>query len=189
MAYFIVNITVVIIIVHWASTSWLQRTYSKASTIPALTERGWQPLEMKSIRTYFQPVCELGNPQGAVIRTDVLNCEVWAVGDASQGEVTNLPLSPSTEVASHLFSDWWGSFVVRNLPANTEETGDWGSVPGSGRSPGIGDSSPLEYCCLENPLDRGAWWATVRGVAKNRRQLGAHIHTLIFSGPLLLPTS
>ena len=60
---------------------------------------------MKSIRTYFQPVCELGNPQGAVIRTDVLNCEVWAVGDASQGEATNLPLSPSTEVALHLFSD------------------------------------------------------------------------------------
>jgi len=117
--------------------------------------------------------------------------ELWGVGcrRCFAGEATNLPLSPSTEVASHLFSDWWGSFVVRNLPANTEETGDWGSVPGSGRSPGIGDSSPLQYCCLENPLDRGAWWATVRGVAKNRRQLGAHIYTLIFSGPLLAPTS
>ena len=45
--------------------------------------------------------------------------------------------------------------------------GDPGSVPGSGRSPGEGNGNPLEYSCLENSMDRGTWWATVHGVAKN----------------------
>ena len=44
--------------------------------------------------------------------------------------------------------------------------GDMGSVPGSGRSPGEGKGYPLQYCCLENSMDRGAWWATVHGVAE-----------------------
>ena len=43
-----------------------------------------------------------------------------------------------------------------------------GSIPGSGRSPGGGHDNPLQYSCLENPMDRGAWWATVHGVAKNQ---------------------
>ena len=44
--------------------------------------------------------------------------------------------------------------------------GDLGSIPGSGRSPGEGNGNPLQYSCLGNPMDRGAWWATVHGVAK-----------------------
>ena len=47
-------------------------------------------------------------------------------------------------------------------------SGDLGSISGSGRSPGEGNGNPLQYSCLENPMDRGAWWATVHGVAKNR---------------------
>ena len=46
--------------------------------------------------------------------------------------------------------------------------GDLGSVPESGRCPGEGNGNPLQYSCLENPMDRGAWWAIVHGVAKNR---------------------
>ena len=49
--------------------------------------------------------------------------------------------------------------------------GDLGSIPRSGRSPGEGNDNPLQYSCLENPMDQGAWWATVHGVAKNRTQL------------------
>ena len=45
--------------------------------------------------------------------------------------------------------------------------GDLGSIPGSGRSPGEGNGNPLQYSCLENGMDRGAWWATVHGVAKS----------------------
>ena len=48
--------------------------------------------------------------------------------------------------------------------------GDPGSIPGSGRSP-EGNGNPLQYSCLENPMDRGAWWATVHGVSKSRTQL------------------
>ena len=53
--------------------------------------------------------------------------------------------------------------MVRNPSANA---GDLGSVSGLGRSPGEGNGSPLQYSCLGNPMDRGAWWATGHGVAK-----------------------
>ena len=51
----------------------------------------------------------------------------------------------------------------KECACNTEDTG---SVPGLGRSPGGGHGNPLQYSCLENPIDRGTWWATVRGVAE-----------------------
>ena len=51
-----------------------------------------------------------------------------------------------------------------------------GSVPGLGRSPGEGNGSPLQYSCLENLMDRGAWWATVHGVAKSQTQLNGWIY-------------
>ena len=50
----------------------------------------------------------------------------------------------------------------------TGDPGDTGSIPGWGRSPGEGNGNPLQYSCLKNPMDRGAWWATVQGVAKIR---------------------
>ena len=59
-----------------------------------------------------------------------------------------------------------GGSVVKNLPVNA---GDTGSIPGSGRSSGGGNSSPLQYSCLGNPIDREAWWATVHGVTKSRK--------------------
>ena len=49
--------------------------------------------------------------------------------------------------------------------------GDLGLIPGLGRSPGGGHGKPLQFSCLENPVDRGAWWATVHGVAKSRTQM------------------
>ena len=54
--------------------------------------------------------------------------------------------------------------MVKNPPANAGDLRDQGSVPGSGRSPGGGHGNPLQYSCLENPKDRRAWRATVRGV-------------------------
>ena len=57
--------------------------------------------------------------------------------------------------------------VVKNPPANAGDVGDSGSIPGSGRSPGEGNGNPLQYSCLENPMDRGAWWAAVDRVAKS----------------------
>ena len=60
-----------------------------------------------------------------------------------------------------------GGSGVKNLPANTGDTRDTCSIPGLGRPPGGGNGNPLQYSCLKNPMDRGAWQATVHGVAKS----------------------
>ena len=56
--------------------------------------------------------------------------------------------------------------VVKNLPADVGNVRDPGSIPGSGRSPGVGNGNSLQYFCLGNPMDGGAWPAIVQGVAK-----------------------
>ena len=61
--------------------------------------------------------------------------------------------------------------VVKNLPADAGDARDMGSIPGLESSPGVGNGNPLQYSCLENPMDGGAWWATVHGVAKSRTLL------------------
>ena len=58
--------------------------------------------------------------------------------------------------------------VLKNLPANAGEAKDVDSIPGSGRSPGGGNDNPLQYSCLENAMDRGAWQATVHVVSKSQ---------------------
>ena len=63
------------------------------------------------------------------------------------------------------------ALLVKNLPANAGDEGDVRLIPGSGRSPGGGHGNPLQYFHLENPMDRGAWRATVHRVAKNRTWL------------------
>ena len=60
------------------------------------------------------------------------------------------------------------ALVVRNALANAEDVRDAGSIPGSGRSPGQGNGNQIQYSCLENPMDRGAWWARVHRVAKSQ---------------------
>ena len=57
--------------------------------------------------------------------------------------------------------------MVKNLPANAGEVRDIGSFPGSGRSPGGGNGNPLQYSCLENPMDRAVWQDTVHGVTES----------------------
>ena len=64
-----------------------------------------------------------------------------------------------------------GGSLLKKLPANAGDIRDSGSILGSGRSPGEGNGKPLQYSCLENPMDRGAWWATVRRVAKSQTRL------------------
>ena len=67
--------------------------------------------------------------------------------------------------------------ILRGFPgsldgkASAYNVGDLGSIPGLGRSPGEGNSNPLQYSCLENPMDQGAWWATVHGVTKSWTRL------------------
>ena len=66
---------------------------------------------------------------------------------------------------------YWGFPGGSEVKASACNAGDLGSIPGSGRSPGEGNGKPLQYSCLENPMDGGAWWATVHGVAKSQTRL------------------
>ena len=63
--------------------------------------------------------------------------------------------------------------MVNTSLANAEDTGDLGSIPGSARSPGEGNSNLFLYSCLENSMDRGAWWAIVLGVTRSQTQLSS----------------
>ena len=75
------------------------------------------------------------------------------------------------------------ALVVKNTPANAGDIRDAGSIPGLGRSSGEGHGNTLQYSCLENPLDRGAWSAAVHGVARSRTRLKRlNMHTCIGEG-------
>ena len=74
-----------------------------------------------------------------------------------------------------------GGSVVNNLPANAGNTGDSRSIPGSGRTPGGRNGNPLQYSCLENSMDTGAWQATVHGVTKSWTRLSTLTCTLPLS--------
>ena len=76
--------------------------------------------------------------------------------------------------------------VVKNPPANAEGLRDSGSIPGSGRSPGGGQENPLQRSCLENPMDRGAWTATVHRATKSQAQLKQLSTQDVFMPPKLI---
>ena len=57
--------------------------------------------------------------------------------------------------------------MIKDTPVNAGDSRDVGSIPGLGRSPGLGNGNPLQYSCQENSMDRGAWWATVHEVAES----------------------
>ena len=77
--------------------------------------------------------------------------------------------------------------LQRGFPSGSEvkasacNVGDLGSIPGSGRSPGEGNGNPLQYSCLENPMDRGACWATVHGVTKSQTRLSDFTHSALLT--------
>ena len=60
------------------------------------------------------------------------------------------------------------ALVAKNPPANAGDTEDMSSIPGTGRSSGVGNGNPLQYYCLENPTDRAAWQVTAHGISKNQ---------------------
>ena len=73
------------------------------------------------------------------------------------------------------------ALVVKNPPANAGDIGDAGSIPGSGSIPRGEHGNPLQYSCLENPTDRGVWWATVHRVAKSQTRLSDFTFTFLFT--------
>ena len=88
------------------------------------------------------------------------------------------PVNPTSQctlltTVHTVFQGFPGGSVVKNLPVSA---GDVGLVPGLERSPGEGNDNPLQYSRLENSMDRGAWRATIHGVAKSRARLSTHTH-------------
>ena len=71
------------------------------------------------------------------------------------------------DLCTHSHLGFPGGTSVKNPPANAGDMRNMGSIPGSGRFPGGGHGNPLQYCCLENPMDKRSWWATVHSVAKS----------------------
>ena len=116
-----------------------------------------------------------------------VNCPLGLWAEEGQGAGCGFHLSfhrinreQASNLGSKAFGGFPGSSVVKNPPASI---GDVSLIPGSGRSPGKGNGNMLHYSYLENPRDRGPWWATVRGVTKsqtrlnNNRELSAQRHS------------
>ena len=76
--------------------------------------------------------------------------------------------------------------LVKNLPASAGDTRDVGLIPGLGRSPRVGNGNSLQYSCLENSMDRGAWWAIAHGVTKSRTRLSTHALQLALTSSVTL---
>ena len=83
----------------------------------------------------------------------------------------NLPLQMPHYLLGFPGGKELGCPVVKNPPANEGDVRDAGSIPGSGRSPGGEHGNPLQYSCPENPMERGAWWATVHGATKSQTEM------------------
>ena len=102
-----------------------------------------------------------------------VNCSPYKKNKREQKKNTNIKKQiislgnlPLTEKYFFLPTVMKVALVIRNPPANAGDIRDTGSIFGLGRSPGEGNGNPLQYSCLGNPMDRGAWWATVHGVTK-----------------------
>ena len=84
----------------------------------------------------------------------------------------------SLNLSSGFYGGFSGGAAVKNLPADEGDAGDVSSIPGLGRSPGGRNSNPLQYSCLDSPMDRGTWWATVHGI----QELDTSEHSIGFPG-------
>ena len=81
---------------------------------------------------------------------------------------------------AHIYQGFLGGSVVKNVPVNERDAGDVDLIPGSGRSSGGGNGNPLQYSCLKNPIDRGAWWATVHEVTESDTTGLLSMHTYTY---------
>ena len=127
---------------------------------------------------WLLPACWSLPPLPAKVGLVFPHLLVWALFQASQ--------KPPSEGQHHILgssdkvlgprSGFPGGAVVRNLPANAGARGDVRSIPGLGRSLGVGNGNPLQYSCLENPMIRGAWQAIVHEVAKSWTRLSDFLY-------------
>ena len=121
----------------------------------------------------------------------VMDREAWHVAVHGVAK-SQTQLSNWTELRTRInkYKPLIASLVAQMVKKSSCNTGDPGSIPGLGRSPGEGNGNPLQYSRLENPLDKGAWWATVHGVSKSPtrlRDLHFHFYSLLLKWPNSVP--
>ena len=126
----------------------------------------WQEKPLK------EPALKLYDTLGEQFWSNLESTTAWEGGSRQRGNSkfihsfhTGLLSAPDVTAS---FPPW---FRGKESACNAGDTGDAGSIPGSGRSPGEGHGNPLWYSCLENPMDRGAWWATVHWIAESETWL------------------
>ena len=123
---------------------------------------------------YWTPVVMISSQVSRVSAVFSWLCRFFTAAGLSSSCVTRGLLSSCRfliVVASVVAGASQVTLVVKNLPAKAGDIRDWGLVPRLGRSPGGGNGNPLQYSCLENPIDRGTWRATVHGVTKSWTRL------------------
>ena len=117
----------------------------------------------------------LGDPFNMHVYVSIFLCTnvwIWRVSDLSVHKCEHMCFNEYANISmcEHVQA-FQVVLVVKNLPASARDATDASSIPGSGRSSGKGNGNPLQYSCLENPMDRGAWQATVNRVAQSQTQL------------------
>jgi len=126
------------------------------------------PKRFRFSRLLLLPRTEDSGRQQAAVKLHFSNLGV--VGQKRErwsSKTEELQTKGTQNLGGHILKGFPGGSVVKNPPAKERDTRDMGSIPGWGRSPGEGNGNPLQYTCLENPMDRGAWRATVHRVAKS----------------------
>ena len=119
-------------------------------------------------------LCPFGHAPLSVVSFPVSDCSTPTVPGAAQRGL-------QTQFFSFLSADSYFLLFGSEVKASACNAGDLGSIPGLGRFPGEGNGNPLQYPCLENPVDGGAWWVTVHGVAKSRTRLSNFTFTFTLS--------
>ena len=112
-------------------------------------------------RTLFDP------KDSSSLSMELSRQEYWSGSPfPSPGNLPDPETQPAPLVSPAFAGEFQVALVVKNLPTNAGDIRDVGSIPGSEKSPRGGTGNPLQYLCLENPMDRGVWCATIHGVMK-----------------------
>ena len=135
-------------------------------------------LENSAVATRLQKVSFHSNPKERQCPKFSNYCTIALISHASKVMLKILQ-ARLQQYVTHELSDVHSGFrkgigtrdQIANIPWIIKKAGDLGSIPGLGRTPGEGNGNPLQYSCLENPMDSGAWWAIVHGVTKSRTRL------------------
>ena len=133
-------------------------------TLPAMQETWFQSLGQED------PL-----EKGMAAHSSILAWRIpWREEPGSYG-LLSLGLKESDTTERPTLPGFPGGAVVKNLPPSAGDAGDSGLISGLGRFLGEGNGKPLQYSCLENAMDRGAWWTIVHGVTKNQSRLSTHM--------------